>query len=264
MAVYYAMISWVDEMIGRLLAELQAQGLEQDTIVVFTTDHGDFCFEHNLAKKDLVLLDSLLHVPLLVRWPGRIAPRDLRDTLAEQVDVMPTLLDLMGIETPFGVQGESFAPCLRGERAAHKDAVFAEVCPPWLYNRFTDYDAFEAHHGSWEKTPFNVPGDFTKSIREKEYRYVWYGTGEEELYDHRTDPHELHNVAGDAAHAGQKTRLKLRLLEWLALSEDPLDPLSIRQLQSRYGAWKGATISPGAMAGPGWLDERFTPNPRRP
>ncbi len=257
MAVYYAMLSFVDEMVGSLLAELDAQGIANDTLVVFTTDHGDFCFEHNMCKKDLVLLDSLLHVPFLLRWPGRIAPQNLRETLVEQVDVMPTLLELMGIETPFGVQGRSFAACLRGERAAHKDAVCAEICPPWLYNPFADYAAMERHHGSWEATPINVIGDFTKSIREAHWRYIWYATGEEELYDHRADPHELHNLAGAPEYAGERTRLKLRLLEWCARSEDPLDPLSIRQLQAKYAGWKGGEPLPGAMAGPGWLEQRF-------
>lgn len=257
MAVYCSMISFVDEKIGALLAELDAQGIAEDTIVVFTADHGDFCFEHNMCKKDLVLLDSLLHVPCLLRWPGHIRPQDVRDPMIEQVDVLPTILDLLDVKTPFGVQGRSFAPCLSGRRAEHKDALFGEVCPPWIYNPFADYDAMENHHGSWEKTPFNVIGDFTKSIRERDLRYTWYATGEEELYNHRTDPHELHNLASDPAYAAEKARLKLRLLEWAVRSEDPLDPLSVRQLQAEYSDWKGGEPLPGIRLGPGWLDQRF-------
>lgn len=264
MAVYYAMITFVDEQVGRLLAELEAQGVAEDTIVVFTSDHGEFCFEHNMYKKDLVLLESLLHVPLMIRFPGRVQERAVRDSMAESVDLMPTLLDLAGVDTPFGVQGESLAPLIQGERSDHKDAVFAEICPPWLYNRFATYEDFEAHFGSWEKTPINVPGDYNKSIRERDWRYTWYGTGEEELYDHRSDPDELFNVAGKPEYAEVKQRLKMRLLEWLALSEDPLDPLSVRQLQAQYDAWKDAAPLPGSMGGPYWLEERFTPNPRKP
>jgi arylsulfatase A-like enzyme len=266
MAVYYAMISWVDEMVGRILDELKAQGLEENTIVVFTADHGEFCFEHNLFKKDLVLLESLLHVPFLVRWPRGLKPRVVgQDVLMEEVDVMPTLLELMGVEIPFGVQGRSAASMLNGSGdARHKDVAFAEICPPWLYNKYAAYEDFEKAHGGWANTPFNIPGDFTKAVREKNFRYIWYGTGEEELYDRRNDPHEQRNLVEDPDYSAEKLRLKIRLLEWCALTEDPLDPLSIRQLQAKYADWKGRWDLPGSTAGPGWLEERFTENPRRP
>lgn len=244
-AVYYAMIGWVDTQIGELLQVLRDQGLDRNTIVVFTSDHGDFNFEHGLAKKDLVLVDSLLRVPLLISWPGRIPPKVLNESFTEEVDVMPTLLDLMGVESPVGVQGESFAPLLRGETAQHKDAVFAEVCPPYLYNKYPDYKAFAEAHGGRDQAPFNVPGDFTKSIREKDFRYIWYGNGEEELYDHRTDPYELKNVAADPAYEKEKDRLKMRLLEWHALTEDPLDPNLRRDLQEKYNNWKPLSIQLG-------------------
>ena len=74
MAIYYAMVTYVDEMIGRILDLLREKRLEEDTLVVFTSDHGDFCFEHGMCKKDLVLVESLLHVPLLLSWPGHIPP----------------------------------------------------------------------------------------------------------------------------------------------------------------------------------------------
>lgn len=244
-AVYYAMIGWVDAQIGDLLQTLREQGLDKNTLVVFTSDHGDFNFEHGLAKKDLVLADSLLRVPLLISWPGRIRPMVQNSTFVEEVDVMPTLLDLMGIESPVGIQGESFAPLLYGTADRHKEAVFAEICPPYLYNKYPDYQAFAAAQGGDREASFNVPGDFTKSIREKDFRYVWYGNGEEELYDHRCDPHELRNVAADPAYASEKQRLKLRLLEWHALTEDPLDPNLRRDLQEKYKDWKPLSVQPG-------------------
>lgn len=264
MAVYYSMISWVDEQVGRVLDKLEELGLREDTIVVFTADHGEFCFEHGMCKKDLVLLDSLLRVPLLMSWPGRLEPAVRQGAFVEQVDLMPSLLDLMGIEVPFGVQGRSALPYLRGESAEHKREVFAEICPPWLYNPHATYQDFvadwEANH---EGLPsFNVPGDYTKSIRDAHYRYCWYGTGEEELYDKAADPHELHNVADEPAHAAAKLRMKLRLLEWHALTEDPLDPLSVRQLQDQYTNWVGASVSPGPMHGPYWTEQRYWQIPR--
>lgn len=253
-AVYYAMIGWVDTQIGRLLEALRSKGLDQNTIIVFTSDHGDFNFEHGLAKKDLVLVDSLLRVPMLLCWPGRIKPEVMTGSFVEEVDVMPTLLELMGVETPVGVQGRSFAPLLRGEGSVHKDAVFAEVCPPYLYNKYSDYDSFAKDHGGREHAPFNVPGDFTKSIREKDFRYIWYGNGEEEFYDHRTDPHELKNIAADPAYTAEKTRLKMRLLEWHALTEDPLDPNLRRDLQTKYDQWSPHSVQPGRGFSPPWKE----------
>ena len=255
-AVYRAMISWVDTQVGRLLAALDATGRREDTLVVFTSDHGDFNFQHGLAKKDLVLAECLLHVPCLFSWPGRIPPKvhAAPDTMAEEVDIVPTLLDLLGLERPLGVQGESFAPLLLGRSLRHKDVVFAEVCPPYLYNKYADFEAFAADHGGRGRTPFNVPGDFTKSIREARWRYVWYGNGEEELYDHEADPLERRNRAADPDCAAEKLRLKLRLLEWHALTEDPLDSNLRRDLQSRYDRWIPLSVQPGKHEQPRWKE----------
>ncbi len=261
MAVYYAMITWIDENIGRVRAALEEQGLADNTVIVFTTDHGEFCFEHGMYKKDLVLLESLLHVPFLVHYPRALKPKVITDTFIEEVDVMPTILDLLGVAIPFGVQGRSAAACLKGDSDTHKEQVYGEICPPWLYNTFENYEAFEAHHGSWEATPYNVPGDYNKCIRTKDYRYIWYGTGEEELYDLNKDPDEQFNLADDANMQAIKRDHKMRLLEWHALSEDPLDPISIRQLQDQYDNWETGQVLPGNLHGQYWLEERFTPNP---
>ncbi len=263
-AIYYAMISWIDTQVGTLIDLLKERGLDDNTIVVFTTDHGEFAFEHGIAKKDLVLVDTLLHVPFLISWPGHIAPKKHSGTFMEQVDVVPTLLELMDIETPFCVQGTSFAPVLKGETAEHKDAVFAEINPPYLFNKYESLDRFIDAHGGREKVPFNVPGDFTKSIRERDWRYVWYLDGSEELYDHRSDPLEQYNVADKPEHAEVKNRLKMRLLEWCALTEDPLDLNGRRFLQSVYPDWMPNTIPEGTPHGPSWVETRHMPKPRKP
>jgi len=261
MAVYFSMISWVDEQIGRVLDRLEAKGLLENTIVVFTSDHGEFCFEHGMCKKDLVLLDSLLHVPLFISWPGELEPGEMVGTLAEEVDVMPTLLELMDVDVPFGVQGKSFLRCLRGEDDEHKSTVYAEICPPWLYNPYPDYESFVEYWAEhMEGTPiFNIPGDYTKMARDSRYKYIWYGSGEEELYNLQEDPHEWFNLADDPDHGDVRRRMRDRLFEWHVRTEDPLDPLSIRQLQAEYDNWISGRVSPGPMAGPYWMELRFRP-----
>ena len=247
LAVYYAMISWVDENVGAILAALDATGRRKNTIIVFTSDHGDFNFDYGMCKKDLILLDCLLHVPCLIAWDGQIAPRVVDHTMIEQVDVMPTLLELCGVEVPFGCQGKSLVPFIRGRTDTHKDTVHAEVCPPNYRNPYKTYDEFIADWNKNHQTPghplcwtanFNVPGDFVKAIRTSEWKYVWYATGFEELYNLRDDPRECVNLALRGDHRAKCDELKMRLFQWHVLTEDPLDQMWHKRNLAKYDKWK--------------------------
>lgn len=248
-AVYSAMITFIDEWIGHILDALEARGLDENTIVVFVSDHGDFRGDHGMVKKDLLLYDSLLNVPAILRYPGHIPAGKVEHALVEQIDLYPTLLDYAGIEPPAGtkgapaLQGTSLRPLLDGDVGRIHDAVYAEICPPAFRNPYTSADAFIADwHANHETpghilqwtAPFNVPGDYIKSIRTGDFKYVWYANGEEELYDLRADPGETHNLAGDATFADEKLALKLHLLEWHALTEDPLDTGDARRFAELY------------------------------
>jgi arylsulfatase A-like enzyme len=245
LAVYYAMISWVDENVGAILAALEKNGQRENTIVVFSADHGDFNFDYNMCKKDLVLLDALLHVPFLLSWPGHISPRVVAQAMVEQVDVFPTLLELCEVEIPFGCQGRSLVPLIEGQAAQHKDVVYAEICPPHHRNPYPTYEAFiaawhEGHdtpgHPLYRSAPFNVPGDYTKAIRTRTWKYIWYD-GFEELYDLERDPHEWVNLALRDAYRARCTEMKERLFEWHALTEDPLDQMWHRRHLVQYDRW---------------------------
>jgi len=241
---YYSMVTLVDIQVGRIMDWLVQNNKLEDTIVVFTSDHGEFGFEHGMLKKDLVLLDCLLHVPLMISCKGLIPPQNMKDTLVEQVDVLPTILELLGVPSHRGIQGKSFAPILLENKmndcVSHKEAVYAEINPPFLYNKFESYEDFSEFYlkrGTVDP-PFNIPGDFTKSIRTKTHRYIWYGNGEEELYDHVSDPGEIINLVKDNNYKDIKTSLKIQLLEWNALSENPIDPSINARLQRQYDNWK--------------------------
>lgn len=259
---YYSLVTLVDMQIGRVVEQLDALGIRENTLLVVTTDHGDFNFQHNLYKKDLVLTDCLLHVPLLLHWKNTIQPAFVREALVEQVDVLPTLLAQLGLDCPRGVQGTSVAELVLSENASagtHKEAVFAEINPPWLFNRFGSYEEMKAF---WKQRgvmdpPFNVPGDYTKSIRTRDYRYVWYGNGEEELYDLIADPGETCNLAARESLQGIKMDLKVRLLEWHAHTENPLDPALVWQLGQTYDKWLGATGGNRVRHLPYWADEAY-------
>ena len=243
LAVYSAMISFVDEWVGRILAALAARGMAENTIIVFTADHGDFRGDHGMVKKDLELYDCLLNIPCMVAWPGRIAPRRFDRALVEQIDLYPTVADYAGVAVPPGVQGRSLRPLFEGAADYWRDEIFAEICPPDYRNTYPTFDAFIAawraqhaapgHPLSWTAS-FNVPGDYVKSIRTATRKYVWYAHGEEELYDLQHDPGETKNLAAAPQHAAEKSALKLRLLEWHALSEDPLDSAIERTIAKEF------------------------------
>ena len=250
MAVYYAMITWVDEQIGRVMETLKRLNLENDTIIVFTTDHGDFCTHHGMCKKDIVLLDDLMHVPFLISWPGRLASQVVKDTFVEEVDVMPTLLDLMGVEKPATIQGKSFAPLLRGETLKHKDVVFGEICGEKDKNPYPNTKAFreawEKYHGvagypvSWSAS-FNVPGDFSQSMRTSKYKYIVYpNSNEEEFYDLEADPGEVKNLAGDARYTDIKKDMRQHIIQWRQQAHTLRSDGAIAEEQRRFSPWLGS------------------------
>lgn len=248
LACYYAMCTFVDEQIDRLLGALQNRADAADTIVLFTSDHGDFNWHHGLGKKDLILCDELLHVPCLIAWPGRLQPQTIAHTFTEHADLVPTLLDLLGVEPPIArIQGRSFAPLLRGETHRHRDRTSATVCHPHQCNPYRDYEAFRA---DWEQhadkpghllshtAPYNVPGTFTTSLRTRHSRYVWYADGFEELFDCHADPREWHNLAREAGHARALAEMRHRcLVNHTRLEDDP--PRGVREsVLAAYPRWK--------------------------
>jgi len=260
---YYSLITLVDMQVGRIVDWLEEHKKLEDTIIVFTSDHGEFGFEHGMYKKDLVLLDALLHVPMIISWPGHIAHSTFSETLAEEVDVLPTVLELLGLNGHRGIQGKSFAkPLLNNQNSFHKDEVFAEVNPPWLFNKFKNYEEYKAFclKRGIQDPPFNIPGDFTKSIRTMGNRYVWYGNGEEELYDLINDPGETKNLSKDEKYKALKMELKMRLLEWNAKSENPIDPAINANLQIEYDCWKEKNYTNFNEWLPYWTQENIFVN----
>jgi arylsulfatase len=233
-AVYSAMITHVDEQIGRILDRIDSLGLVRDTIVLFTSDHGEFRGEHGMVEKDLLLYDCLLRVPCMIRWTGEIERRR-SDALAEQIDLYPTLAELAGVPLPKGIQGRSLAALLRGDAIAHRTEVHAEVCQPDARNPFPDYESFRS---GWDRAPFNVPGDHLKMIRTREHKYVWSPEGDRELYDLIADPGERTNLAGREELRGLERELEHRLFEWVVRTEDVRDREDDDELE-RTHPWAG-------------------------
>ena len=188
---YYAMITEVDHFIGQILDTLDAQGLAENTIVLFTSDHGDWLGDHLRYGKQYPGDDPVSRVPLILRWPGEIAESGQTiSEIVEAVDVLPTLLDCAGIQVPPHLQGSSFARMLAGgDYAGHGSALM----------EFTGW----------------------KNLRTAEHRYLIHDDGSEVLWDLERDPGEYHDVAGDPAYAEILAEHRRLMIQRLIAMERP-------------------------------------------
>lgn len=245
LSIYGSMCSFVDELIGGIVATLRERPDAARTMIVFVSDHGDFCWHHGLVKKDLLLYDDLLHVPTLIHWPEQLQPQVIRQTLSEHVDILPTILELAGIVPPPVCQGRSLVPLLRGETASHRDEIHAEVCYPEMRSAYRSAQEFRA---AWEadqlsggplanSAPFNVPGDHTKCVRTTRWKYIWFGDGFEELYDVQEDPDEAHNLAAEPEFTAVINDLRKRLADWLRVTADDRSESDRQEVINAYDQW---------------------------
>ncbi len=178
---YFALITIIDEEIGRVLDSLRATGDLDNTIICYVADHGDFGGDHGLVQKNFGIYESIHRIPYLISYPGCPSGKSL-DGIVESVDLYPTLCDLMDIAPPAGIDGRSLVPMIEDD-APGKDFAICEWS--WMH-----------------------PSTMIHAIRTPRYRLVYYGSDlEGELYDHETDPGELVNLYPDPAH--RETRLEL-------------------------------------------------------
>lgn len=182
---FYAMVTGVDMAVGRILDALERIGQLDDTLIVFASDHGDYCGDHGMLAKNCAWYEEVLRLPLVMHWPRRLRPQTV-DGLTEMVDVLPTLLGLSRLPVPAVMPGRDLsADLLAGRAPAGRPDVYA------------------------------VDGPGHLMLRETRWKYIRLvqadGPGEV-LYDLETDPHEFVNRAGDPACREVLMRLRDRLL----------------------------------------------------
>ncbi len=204
MALSAGMISMIDDAIGDLLTTLKDTGLYDDTIVCFTSDHGDYLGDFGLLLKGAMPFRSITQVPMIWSDPADRGARTT-DALAATIDLPATILDRVGVAPYFGMQARSFLPVLNGVTGQHRDEIFIE------------------YNDSGARLGFQTAAR-VKSIVTKRYRFTLY-KGEEwgELYDLANDPAETHNRWDDPVFAEVKANLSLRLNHLLAglMDESP-------------------------------------------
>ena len=191
LAAYYALVTVIDSEIGRVVDLLRAEGELDNTIVIYTADHGDFAGDHGIFRKNIGTYESIHRVPFLFCYPG--GPKGVtRDGIIESVDVYPTLCELCDVPTPDHVDGRSFAPVAAGE-ADGKDFAICE----WDW---------------WIQPELRV-----NSIRTRSRRLTYYDSEiGGELYDNERDPGELHNQWSDPAHREARMALTELLFDQVA------------------------------------------------
>ena len=189
---YLGTISSVDDNVGRLLDYLEETDLDQNTMIIYTSDQGFYLGEHGWFDKRFIY-DESFKTPLLIQWPGHIAPGSTNDEMVQNLDFAQTLLEVANIEAPGDMQGESILSLLKSENTWTREAVY------YHYYEYPAVHMVKRHFG----------------IVSKAYKLVhfYYDVDEWELYDRMKDPSELNNVYDDPAYASIVTQLKLELKE---------------------------------------------------
>jgi arylsulfatase A-like enzyme len=191
-ARYYGMTTWVDDMVGRLMVGLAANGLAENTIVVFLADHGDNLGSHHTFNKERLMEESI-RIPLIFHAPGRWAPRVNETQVASIIDVMPTLLEVCGAGVPPYVQGRSLAPILRGESDVMGDgAAYIETTSGQIGVRTASH-----LYGAQLAPDRSTVADDALCF-----------------YDLGADPYELNNLARRDPRPEIAVELRARLMKW--------------------------------------------------
>ncbi len=220
MAEFQGEIRAVDEQVGAIVGRLDATGLRRDTWVIFTSDHGI-----DIPRAKGTLYDPGIEVPLIMQWPTAALPsRRVLDPLISHVDIVPTILQALGISQPSTLQGHSFWPLLSGHTSTPRKEIYAEKTYHTVYDPIravrTDTHKLIVHFDTYDTA--DVPIDAKESpayavIRReltRPHRYL-------ELFNLETDPLERDNLAGTDGMT-VLSELLPRLYDWMRLTGDPL------------------------------------------
>lgn len=230
---YQGLIKQIDDHLGRLFEHMQASGLMDNTLVIFTSDHGDFLGDHWLGEKEL-FYDAVQRVPLIVVDPSRAADATRGSSEArfvESVDIVPTVLHALGLARPaHRLEGRSLLDLLHGHSGEWRDSVFSEL----------DWSFKEARL----RLKRSVDQCYAWSLRNERWRYVYWLDAPEQLYDLAADPQQFQDLGRDPGHAAQRQILRNELFDWLARRKRRTS-MSHAQIEAGTAAHKRAGVMYG-------------------
>lgn len=213
---YYAHISAVDREFRRILAALEENGQADDTIVVYTSDHGDMMGSHGYMQKRLPWEESC-RVPFFVRYPG-VTPRGKEtDVLFSAIDIYPSLCGLAGIPVPAHCAGRDLSAAIRGHAISGPESSFLMHIQKLRASRGAD-----------------KPAPLFRGVRTAQHTYAVADDGRWVLYDNREDPYQQHNLVADPSRARLRSELDGVVLEWLKKASDPFPYSGLLQRRSSY------------------------------
>jgi len=196
---YWALTTCVDEEFGHILDALDETGQAENTLVIYTSDHGDMATSHGLFLKGVTPFEEVYRVPLIMRWPEGIRkPGREVDAFVTWLDLTATILDVAGAEPIPNSPGRSLLPFLRGEEP-----------PDWPQDFFGQFTGTEYYYTQ-------------RILRTRDFKLVFNGFDFDELYDLRSDPFEMRNLAHDPAYEEVKCKLYRRLWDRMIEVDDPL------------------------------------------
>ncbi|MBV9539534.1 MAG: alkaline phosphatase family protein [Acidisphaera sp.] len=245
-ATYFGMMTEVDDGLGRVFAYLDAAGLWDDTLVVFTSDHGEQLGDHHLLGKIGYHSESF-RIPLVIRDPDAHATRGrIEDAWTEMVDILPTLMAWVGGDVPHAVDGRSLLPLLHGARP-----------PDWRDALHYEFD-FRDTPGASAESDLGLDMDACSLcvLHDADYKYVHFAALPPLLFDMRADPHEFRNLADDPAHADTVRSYAQRMLSWRMRHADRTltqyvgTPGGLRDRQSGAQALSSQERASSGSAGP--------------
>jgi len=192
---YYAMTSSLDANLDRLLKALEKHNLAEDTIVVFTSDHGEMFGAHGRRAKN-IFYEEAARIPFLLRYPRQVPAGGTSDACLGTVDVMPTLLSMMGLQCPKSAEGMDLSHCAAGKAGPEPDAALMMIC---------------GATAAWQD------GHEWRAMRDKRFTYAVYRVDRSELlFDNVNDPYQQRNLAGDPKHAATVERFRGMLKQKMA------------------------------------------------
>lgn len=201
---YHAHISAIDDELNRLLKFLESQGQVDNTIVVYSSDHGSMHGSHGVGSKRQPYEESL-RIPMIVYGVGRVPKGVQHDALMGSIDMVPTLCGLAGIPAPEGCAGKDYSGVvLKGEAAPERDGQF-------IMHIAKDNASKGNEH----------PAPIFRGVRTAQYTYAEGPEGPMCLFDNQADPYQMKNLVGDATYEPQKVTLQGQLVAWLKRAEDP-------------------------------------------